>query len=81
VEARSLLAGYDEEFAAVVADVLRAGIATAEFRPTIDVVRDARLMVHMLDATAELAAADRERLHDTVAAATRTVLAAVAAST
>jgi AcrR family transcriptional regulator len=81
VEARSLLAGYDEEFAAVVADVLRAGIATAEFRPTIDVGCDARLMVRMLDATAELAAADRERLHDTVAAATRTVLAAVAAST
>lgn len=76
-EARSLLGKYDEDFSAVVADVLQAGIDTGAFRQSIDVLRDARLLMRMLDATAELAAGDREHLQEIIATATRTVLAAV----
>ena len=76
-EARSLLGKYDEDFSAVVADVLQAGIDGGAFRQTIDVARDGRLLMRMLDGTAELAAGDPEHLQEVIATATRTVLAAV----
>ena len=76
-EARSLLVKYDDDFSAVIAEVLQAGIDAAAFRGSIDVARDARLVVRMLDAIAELAAAEPDRLHEIVAAATRTVMGAV----
>ncbi len=79
-EARSLLSKYHDAFRAIIVDVLQSGIETGAFRQDIDVERDSRLLVRMLDATVELAAADPEHLGDVVAAATRTVLAAVAAT-
>jgi AcrR family transcriptional regulator len=80
-EARSLLERYDQDLCAVIADVLRAGIDSGDFRPSIDVVHDARLLMRLLDGTAELAAADPEHLVEIVAAATRTVMAAVVSKT
>ena len=77
-EARSILDEYDQGYLAIVADTLRAGIETAIFRPDLDVARDARIVMRMLDATAELTAADHGRVHEIVTAATRTVMAAVA---
>lgn len=77
-EARSSLRSYDEELSAIIAGTLQAGIGEGAFRRDIDVARDAQLVKGMLDATVELAAKDPEAVHDIVATATRTVIAAVA---
>jgi AcrR family transcriptional regulator len=80
VEARSSLGTYEEDLFAIIAETLQSGIDAATFRPDIDVVRDARLIRHMLNAVAELTAANPEQAPDTVAAAIRTVTAAVTTS-
>ncbi len=77
VAARARLHEYDQGLLAIIMDTLHAGIETAAFRPDIDVARDTHLVTHMLNATAELAAASPENLSDIVSSATRTVLAAV----
>lgn len=80
VQARSSLETYEEELLTIIVDTLQTGVDAAEFRTDIDVTRDARLIRHMMDAVAELTAADPEQAPGTVAAAVRTVKAAVTAA-
>lgn len=76
---RATLLRHDAELLSIIEDTLQEGIVTGDFRADLDVNRDAHLVKRMLDTTAELASTDPEALHATVAAATRTVLASVAA--
>jgi AcrR family transcriptional regulator len=78
-EMRATLLRHDTELLSIIEDTLQAGIDDGDFRPDLDVSRDAQLMKRMLDAAAELVSADPSAIHATVAAATRTLLASVAA--
>ena len=78
-EMQATLLRHDTELLSIIEETLRAGIVTGDFRPDLDVSRDAQLVKRMLDAVAELVSADPSAIHATVAAATRTLLASVAA--
>lgn len=79
-EMQATLHRHDAELLSIIESTLQAGIESGEFRADLDVNRDAQLVKRMLDAVSELAATDLEGLHATVAAATRTLLASVAAT-
>lgn len=78
-EMQATLRRHDAELLSIIEGTLQAGIVSGEFRADLDVNRDAQLVKRMLDAVAELASTDPEGLHATVAAATRTLVASVAA--
>jgi AcrR family transcriptional regulator len=79
-EMQATLHRHDAELLSIIESTLQTGIESGEFRADLDVNRDAQLVKRMLDAVSELAATDSEGLHATVAAATRTLLASVAAT-
>jgi len=78
-EMQATLRRHETALVSIIEDALRAGVATGDFSPQLDVDRDAQLVKSMLDATAELTSRDPEAVQTVVAAATRTLLASVSA--
>ncbi len=79
-EMQTTLDRHDAELLSIIEGTLQAGIESDEFRADLDVSRDAHLIRRMLDGVADLVATNHDDLSATVAAATRTLLAAVAAT-
>ena len=77
-EMQATLLRHDTELLSIIESTLQAGIDDGDFRPNLDVSRDAELMRRMLDGVAELVSTDPSAIQQTVAAATRTLLASVA---
>jgi len=78
-EVQATILRHDAELFSIIEGTLRAGVAAGEFRGDLDVSRDAQLVKRMLDAVTDLVSAHPDAVHATVAAATRTLLASVAA--
>ena len=77
--ARATLGQYEDALDRHIRDVLEQGQHTGAFRTDLSPVIDTRLVRHMLDGVAELAASQPEDAAALVTAGTRTVIAAVAA--
>ena len=75
--ARESLQRHDAEILAIIEDTLRRGRSTGDFRSSIDIYRDARLIKRILEGAAALSSADSDSVLDTVAVTTRTLLSAV----
>lgn len=75
-EVRATLAEHDDAMRSVIAEVLRTGKASGDFRTDLDPDRDAHLVQAMLQRVSEIAA-DASDPEGVVTTVTRTVLAAV----
>jgi AcrR family transcriptional regulator len=76
-EVQLVIDGYDQTLRSHIESILRDGITRTIFRSDLDPVWDAAVIQRMLEATAELVAADPESAPDIVTTVTATVLAAV----
>lgn len=77
---REGLFDHQRQLQSLIEAILTDGVAAGDFRPSLDVPRDAKLITHMLDAVTEQVGANPEAIGEIVGVATRTVRAAVANS-
>lgn len=78
-EIEQLIADHDAAVRDLVADMLRTGQESGEFRSDLDLDRDPLLIQRMIEAAGELVTARRDDSAAIVTATVRSVLAAVAA--
>ena len=79
IELQSVIDGYDQALRSHIESILHDGVAHRAFRNDLDPARDATVIHRMIEAAAELVAADPKSAADIVTTVTATVLAAVVA--